>query len=199
MSEEKNNTSYTLIQRALDLKDERAWEELYKRYNSFICYILLEIGVGNTDVDDLAQQIYLKLTDKLKTFNKEKGLFRSWLKTVVRNAALNYFKKQNTALRLSEKYKVEHNIHEEVTNDDIDGWVISEWQNYLMNLACKRIEEGYSGGGLSVFKLSLEGKSAPEISELLDLPLHTVYTLKKRTKKRIIREVRALSAELELY
>lgn len=77
--------------------------------------------------------------------------------------------------------------------------MVSEWQNYLVNLACERIEESYTGGGLKVFKLSLEGKAAPEIADLLSLPLNSVYTLKKRTKKRIIREVRALSEELELY
>lgn len=49
--------AYTLLERAVDLDDEVAWQELIAQYRRFIPYVLRGMGVP---VDDLPQQILVR-------------------------------------------------------------------------------------------------------------------------------------------
>ena len=57
---ETHQTRHTLLQRACDVQDERAWAEFVQNYRRFILYILHQVGVAADDVEDVTQQILLE-------------------------------------------------------------------------------------------------------------------------------------------
>ena len=59
------------------------------------------------------------------------------------------------------------------------------------------VKEVFQGQAIEVFELGLDGRSAAEIAESTGLSVASVYTLRKRVKKRLYLEIRALVAELE--
>ena len=82
-------TRQTLIQRLQHSPDERSWEEFSETYSSYITAILRGMNLSHHDIEDLKQQILLKVWKGLPNFKYEphKHRFRSWLCTVTRNTA----------------------------------------------------------------------------------------------------------------
>jgi RNA polymerase sigma-70 factor (ECF subfamily) len=194
---ELNQTRYTLLQRACDLHDELAWEEFVGHYHRFIFYILRELGVHPDDIDDLAQQILISLTRDLAGYDRSRARFRTWLGTVIRNAALAHFRKQKNRTARIRVFGEEQGIDCMAQPAEIDQRIELEWAAYVANLAMARVKYVFQGQAIKVFELGLDGRSAAEIAAATGLSVASVYTLRKRVKKRLYLEIRALVSELE--
>lgn len=195
--ENPNQTRYTLLQRACDLHDEQAWEEFVGHYHRFIFYILRELGVDDRDIEDLAQQVLLSLTKDISHYDRSRARFRTWLSTVIRNAALAHFRKQNTRRNYIRVFGEEQSLDAMEQPSDIDQRIEQEWSAYVANLAMTKVKAVFQGQAIEVFELGLDGLSAAEIADRTGLSVSSVYTLRKRVKKRLYLEIRALVAELE--
>ncbi len=198
MTQEPNLTCYTILNRALNVSDEDAWAQLVEHYRRFIFYVLTQLNVSASDIDDVSQLVLVALTKDLANFDRDKGRFRSWLSAVIRNTAISYFRsKTRYQNRISD-------LQNEVPDGtfgqpaEIDAMIEREWKTYIATQAFERVEAVFEKNALSVFELSLEGFSATEIAEKTGLAVASVYTLKKRVKKRLCSEMMALTAELEL-
>ena len=197
MTLDPDQTRYTLLHRALDIGDEDAWEQLVEHYRRFIYYILNQLLVNSSDIDDICQQVLLTLTKDLKKFDPAKGKFRSWLSTVIRNTAISYFRKQTrhtNKLAGLRNETVEENLQK---SSEIDELIEQEWTTYIATQAMERVKGVFEGKAIEVFELSLDGLGATEIAEQTGLTLSSVYTLKKRVKKRLCMEIMDLTSELE--
>lgn len=192
-----DHTSYTLLQRACDLGDEQAWEEFVGHYRRFIFYILNEMGVSAGDIEDLAQQVLLMLTKDLSRYDSSRARFRTWLSRVIRNAALTHFRNQRNRRSRIRIFGEEQSIETMNRPTDIDQRIEREWAAYVANEAMTRVKKVFQGQAVTVFELSLDGLPAAEIAEHTGLSIASVYTLRKRVKKRLYLEIRALVAELE--
>ncbi|MDF7798622.1 sigma-70 family RNA polymerase sigma factor [Pontiellaceae bacterium B1224] len=192
-----NQTRYTLLQRACDLHDESAWEEFVGHYRRFIFYILRELGVADRDLEDLAQQVLLSLTKDLSNYDQSRARFRTWLSAVIRNAALVHFRKQKSRQERIRVFGEEQSIDSMDQPSDIDLRIEQEWAAYVANIAMTRVKEVFQGQAIQVFELGLDGLSASDIAEKTGLTISSVYTLRKRVKKRLYLEIRALVVELE--
>ncbi|MDF7809283.1 sigma-70 family RNA polymerase sigma factor [Pontiellaceae bacterium B12219] len=194
---EQNQTSYTLLQRACDLHDEEAWEEFTNHYLRFIYYILNQMEVGAADIEDVAQQILIMLTRDLADYDRSRALFRTWLSAVIRNAALVYFRKKKSQQSRIRIFGEECKIETMDRPSEIDQRIEAEWEEYVAELAMERVRGIFKGQAMTVFEMGMEGLSAAEVAEKTGLSVSSVYTLRKRVKKRLYLEIRALVAELE--
>jgi RNA polymerase sigma factor (sigma-70 family) len=192
-----NQTRYTLLQRACDLNDEQAWAELEKHYRRFIYYILNGMGIEADDIDDVTQQIMISLTKDLSGYDRSRGHFRTWLGTVIRNAALTHFRNKRNRQKCIERFIENQDPDINIQIPEIDKRIEREWAAYVSNLAMERVQEVFTGQAIEVFKLGLDGLSAEEIAKKTGLSVASVYTLKKRVKRRLYLEIRATVAELE--
>lgn len=195
--EPSSQTRYTLLQRACDLHDEQAWEEFVGHYRRFIFYILNEIGVAACDIEDVAQQVLLLLTKDLKGYDRSRARFRTWLSTVIRNAALAHFRKQNTRQNYIRVFGEQQSLEYMEQPSDIDQRIEQEWAAYVADLAMTKVKAVFQGQAIDVFEMGLDGLPAAEVAEKTGLSIASVYTLRKRVKKRLYLEIRALVAELE--
>lgn len=96
-------------------RDERAVELIAHRYEKLIRYIAVTV-LGNRPeaVEECINDVYMKIWLKGHTFNCEKASFKTYLKAVTRNAALNHLRKSR---RLEE---LEGGADEEVQEGYID-------------------------------------------------------------------------------
>jgi RNA polymerase sigma-70 factor (ECF subfamily) len=190
-------TRYTLLERAADLNAEDAWEEIVDRYRHFILYILRKMRVQPNDIEDVAQQILIVLVRDLRQYDRDRARFRSWLGSVIRNAAKSYFRRQKTeANRLCSIYP-DIDMSTACHPAEIDVQIEKEWAAYVGTLAMKRVRHVFHGQAVEVFELGLDGMSAADIATRTGLSVSSVYTLRKRVKARLYLEIRALAAELE--
>lgn len=194
-----NATRHTLLKRACDPNDQHAWTEFVERYRRFIFYILHQVGVPKDEVEDVAQQILLRLTSDLPGYDRSRAKFRTWLSSVIRHAAIDYIKKiRRREVRLAE-FEDRSNLDEltEPNESELDLLIENEWTNYVGNLAMERVQKVFQGKAIRVFELGLDGYCANEIARQTGLTTASVYTLRKRVKKRLYLEIRAITAELE--
>ena len=198
MSEE-GLTSYTLLERALDHSDDRAWQELIEKYQKFIFFILREKGVPERELEDLAQSILGELVTQLPKYNRESGKFRSWFAQIVKNKAVYYYRRNGAYSRKVNRFKeLVVDVSGEAENE-LENYIEEEWLNYVTRIAVERVSSSYSNNVMTVFRASLSGKSTKQVAEELNVSEQTVYTYRMRVKQSLKLEVKRVLAELEGY
>lgn len=70
-------------------------ESIYSTYYKLIKYIIFQKIQNHNDVDDLVQEVFLKVFRKIDTYNSNYK-FNNWISEIARNTVLDYIrKKQN--------------------------------------------------------------------------------------------------------
>lgn len=193
------STRRSLLKRARDPSDEEAWSDFVSYYENFIYHILRRMQLNTEECDDLVQDILLKLWKNLKTYDEDKGRFRTWLGRVVRHAAYDYFDKAKSRRKLMEEERAMADIIRTTPAPDVERLIEEEWMQYMTSFALERLRGIFSGEAINVFSLSLDGVPADEIAKQLNLRRDSVYTLKNRVKARFMKEVRAVMDEVEYH
>ena len=65
--------------------DEQAFTRLYQRYHPQIHGFFARRLKPGEDVDELQARVFLRMIEKLSTFNADRGGFRPWLFAIARN------------------------------------------------------------------------------------------------------------------
>lgn len=194
---ERWKTRKSLILRAKNADDSQAWEEFVQYYERFIFHVLHRMKVSASDFDDLVQNILVKLWRSIASYDPDKARFRTWLGVVVRNAVFDQFAETQRHRKLLQHELESLQMLEQEPASEIEQLIEKEWADYVTNLAMERIEKLFSEEAVKSFTMSLDGTSAKEIAEELNLSPDSVYTLKSRVKARFIKEIKAVIGELE--
>lgn len=198
MSDDPYLTRQSLLLRAQNQEDQQAWFEFIDFYQKFIFHILHKMNFNTQDADDLAQEILLKLWRKLDSYDKQKSKFRTWLKQVIRNTALDYLrqvKRKPRFIELEAEYLELQDYVNAMSDSQFEVIFESEWKAYLCSKALENVAELFSGAAVQAFTLSRQGVSTEEIAERLDLKKRSVYVLICRVRARFVNELRRLMNE----
>lgn len=160
---------------AAELRPARAvvppFAEVYKRYFDFVWSSARHLGVGNTAIDDVVQEAFIVIHERLHTVQQPESL-RSWIYGVVRRTVSGHRRAHRPEQNAVARYEsvvpmlgappttplaaVEHHAQLELLS------------NILAELDEAKRE---------VFVLAeLEEMSVPEIAEALEIPLNTAYS-----------------------
>ena len=71
--------------------DEEAWDALVERYSPLLMSVLRRYRMGNDDVRDVAQTVWLRLIENLGNLREPRAL-PSWIITTARNESLRVLK-----------------------------------------------------------------------------------------------------------
>ncbi|MEL7497653.1 MAG: sigma-70 family RNA polymerase sigma factor [Planctomycetota bacterium] len=183
--------------RAKNADDAQAWDDFVKYYERFIAYVLNRMDVLPSDFDDVQQNVLLKLWRSISSYDSDKARFRTWLGVVVRNAVYDHFSDTKRRRKLLQQESECLQRLENQPSSEIERLVEQEWATYVTSIALERIQKLFSVEAVKSFTLSLDGISAKEIAEQLNLSPDSVYTLKSRVKSRYIKEIKAVIDELE--
>jgi RNA polymerase sigma-70 factor (ECF subfamily) len=197
MSTTPQETRYTLLQRAFDLGDQAAWTQFVAHYRRFIYYILNQLGVPKNEIEDIFQKVLVTLTNSLPNYDQSKARFRTWLSSVIRNIALAHLKGEQGYQKRVGKLQDESYLVQLENTEEIEQLIDQEWAMYISSQAMMRVRKVFKGQAIEAFELGLDGLSADEISQRTGLTVASVYTLRKRVKKRLYIEILELTADLE--
>jgi len=185
-------THNTLLK--LACKNKQKWDEFASYYYPFIKIILRHLRIHENDIEDIAQNVMLKLWKNLSKFDSSRGKFRTWLISIIRNTAKAVQIKQIKDKNRDYKYLEEHPL---TNHDPLEDIFREEWRKYLTNVALENIRKQFSGKAIDVFLLSLKNLKVEQIAERLDLKVDSVYRLKNRVKEQLLLEIKRLRTELE--
>ena len=190
-------TSYSLLERAINLDDQEAWNHLLDQYKAFVYFLLHKLNIHEKNADDLAQIVMIDLAQKINTYDRSKGRFRNWFGTLIRNRALESYRKASAENRKIDNYTASLSYFADHSPNEIDHTIEKEWKDYITMQAFEKLESSFHPKTIQSFKMELQGMSATEISKELDISINTVYSYKRRVKKSLMLEVRALIQDLE--
>lgn len=186
-------TRQTLIMRANDPTDEKAWEDFVYYYEDYIDILLSKFFLTKEDKQDLRQDILLALWKNLKSYDSEKALFRTWLTRIVRNAVINKIKKSQLRKKLNQV-----DLEEKFSPSNINALeeiFEKEWINYVSTLAFERIKPLFSSTAVQVFDLALDNMSIEEIAKKLDISRDSAYKMRARVVKKLQDEIKNIRAD----
>ena len=191
-------TRMSLLKRATLEEQSAAWDELICYYDPFVQKILLRLGVSATDLNDVKQQVFLRLWKGLHNYKKLNtgSRVRNWLATLIRRTSINWYHAHK-----HQKEEVELNIEvydqQKIESPQINKLIEKEWQQYIVDLALEQLKKVFSGHAFEVLALSMEGESGDEIANTLNIRKESVYVLRNRVKARLSEEIKRLRYNLE--
>lgn len=168
---------------------------LMERYDRKIKSYIRRIGrVSNETVEDIAQEVFIKVYANLHKFDRSMK-FSSWIYRIAHNEAVNKFLYENR--RRTENIMWDDNGEIKVDiKDTVD--IGKEVEKGMMNEKLKEAMANVSEKYRKVIALNyLECKSYREIADELNKPVNTIGTMLNRGKKALKKELTSMGISYE--
>jgi RNA polymerase sigma-70 factor (ECF subfamily) len=170
---------------------ENAFSELFDYfYPKILRYI--SFRVNQEDVEDLVSEVFLRVVDKMKRYQKTtKGNFSAWVFRIAHNLVIDFYRQQKEYLRLTdpETGELQFDIPDNALNPH-DSAVQHEEHRKIRGIL-KKLSDTHR----EVLQLKfLEGFSNPEIAEIIGKSEGNVRVIQLRA----LRELRKHFSEGEL-
>ena len=150
--------------------DEKAFEQLVNKYEQAVFSTIYRYIGNRDDVEDLAQEIFLKVWRNAKKF-KGKSKFSTWLYRIVVNHCINY----------QRKHKRKHVSLDELTDKGITPEsmkVTPDWeQKRRVELVRNAVSELPERQRMALVLSQFEGRSYREVAEIMKVSLSAVESL----------------------
>ena len=177
--EEKSDIE--LVRLSLEKQDNYIF--IINKYEDKIARYIRRLGnLSNEDIEDLLQDIFLKVYKNLNNFNQELK-FSSWIYRIAHNETINKFKRNHSASLdfddidfFINKMSDCIDCHKENIENNLDNKILRIKINEIlgkMNIKYKEV---------LILKF-IEDKEYKEISDIIKKPINTVGTLINRAKK----------------
>jgi len=178
-----------LVRQAKD-GDKEAFESLVRRHQSRVFAVAGGILRNREDVEDIAQQVFLKAYFSLKRFD-QRAAFSTWLYKITLNECWDLLRKRKVRplvleVDLSEEQAREYQAAKEVADgrpDASDRLAARERVEQLLECLEERDRS------MLVLK-EVQGFSVEEIAEVLELNANTVKVRLFRARQRIAESMR---------
>lgn len=91
----------------IKLENDEGLKLLVENYSGLIYYIVSNIVEDQENIEECMNDIYMKIWKAINSYSKEKSKFTTWITTISRNSAIDY-------------YKGKQGIHEELREEFVD-------------------------------------------------------------------------------
>ena len=159
-------------------KDFKVFEEVVNRYQSIVVNLCHNMTGSHEDAEDLAQEVFIKIWDKVHKFKGESSL-QTWIYRIAINTSLNHTRKQKlqrffqTIESIFESASGSENPHKELERGE---------QQNLVQMAIQGLPENQR---IAITLRTFKEHSYEEISEIMDVSVSSVESLLFRAKKNL--------------
>ena len=159
-------------------KSRKAFEELYKKFSPFVYGICLRYAKNRDEAQDILQDCFIKLMDKIGDFRFE-GSFEGWLQRIAVRESLNYLR-----LTRSSFVDIDENDSDE---EDVSSDIISNMTAQELIAEIGKMPDGYR----TIFNMYvIEGYQHKEIAEILNITESTSRSQLKKAREYLIEMIK---------
>ena len=175
--------AYALLQVALRLKDDgdlakrlkdrdpRAMSELYDRYGRLAYSLIYRVVRNAGAAEDLVQETFLRVWNRVQSFDQTRGALGPWVLTVARNRAIDYLRSVDG--KMSAGALELDRLETPVMFSNFEDGALSLDRARVLKTAFEKL----SPTQREVIELAyFEGLSQTEMAERMKQPLGTVKT-----------------------
>jgi RNA polymerase sigma-70 factor (ECF subfamily) len=170
--------------------DKEAFEELVRRHQHRVFAVAGGILRRREDVEDIAQQVFVKAYFSLRRFD-QRAAFSTWLYKITVNECWDLLRKKKVRPLLYESDLSEEQAQQFSAAERLDSGA----QNVSDKLQAQQQVENLLQGlderdRMMLILKEVEGFAIEEIAEVLDLNANTVKVRLFRARRRIVNQVR---------
>lgn len=99
--------------------------ELYEQYHDKVYGFLLGKLNNVHEAEDLCSDVFVKVYEKLDTFDESKASLSTWIFTIMRNTLTDHYRLRRVSEELPEDLAEESSVEEEVCNREMLGALAS--------------------------------------------------------------------------
>ena len=150
------STRVTLLHRLnQNPADQISWAEFVRLYGPALRGWLIHWGLQEADVQDVTQNVLLRLTAKLPQFKYDPSRsFRGWLKTLTHHAWHDFVSDSSYKNRGSGDSSILDQLQSIEAREDLTARVEAEFDKELLEVALARAQERVAANTWEAFKLS---------------------------------------------
>ena len=184
----ENNETNLIVQSQLGNKT--ALEQLLKRIQSRIYNSIYRFKNDEIDINDIAQNVSIKVGAKIKQLKNPKQ-FNQWLKKIVVNSCNDYFRKTRKEKEEIRLDSVDNSFISLIPDDTSNPQelTLNNELNYIIRTSIKNLPTHYK---IPIKLREIDGLTYEEISNLTNSTIGTV-------KSRIARARAKIKDELDKY
>tara|TARA_Y100000589_G_C26904167_1_gene527533 strand:- start:44 stop:676 length:633 start_codon:yes stop_codon:yes gene_type:complete len=182
-------TRSSLIQRLKATINGQSWEEFFQTYWQLIYNVARRSGLSEVDSQDVVQETILKVHNSMEKFeyNRKRGSFKGWLRTVTRSRLAEYFKKQQRRPGTSRPVDNSGEVLNSMADPEgpeLEKIWDEEWQRNLIQAALTRTKKLTSPKQFQIFKCHyIDGWTVKETCKTLGVNAAQIYMAKQRVGK----------------
>jgi len=191
------DTSLTLLERLQKNPDDpQAWNLFVERYQPRIRWWCVTWGLQDSDADDVAQDVLVKLFAALRKFQYDPSRsFRAWLKTVTQHAWSDFVAARRRGPGQAPG-RIDTIADSAEAQSDLERQLEDAFDRELLEVAMHRIKGRTKPVHWESFHLTaIEGLSGADAARKLGIPVGSVFVAKHRVQKLLQDEVRILKNE----
>jgi RNA polymerase sigma-70 factor, ECF subfamily len=174
-----------LVRRA-QAEDQEAFEELVRRHQHRVFAVASGILRRREDVEDIAQQVFVKAYFSLKRFD-QRAAFSTWLYKITVNECWDLLRKKKVRPLVYEADLSEEQARQIQTSEEKGSTAPDVSQRLEARQRVERLLEGLDERDrLMLILKEVEGFSIEEIAEVLELNANTVKVRLFRARRRIV-------------
>jgi RNA polymerase sigma-70 factor, ECF subfamily len=164
----------------LQRREPDALGELYDKYGRLVYSLILRVVRDSGTAEDLVQETFLRVWNRVQSFDAKKGSIAPWILAVARNRAIDYLRSAQSRHDPAELSQMDHpSLYSEMETDLLNRDSTRRIQTAMQKLPETQrqvIEFAY-----------FEGLSQTEMAERMGQPLGTIKTW-VRSALRVLRE-----------
>jgi len=172
---------HIILIESLKKRQDNAFEYLYDKYSAALYGIVYKIVNDADEANDVLQDAFVNISQKIDTYDSEKGSLFTWLLNIARNKALDALRKKERKYKIQLDDQIVSNIESKnITNTNhspTDTIGLRDIVDRLKPDLREMIELHY-----------FNGYTQQEITDLKGIPLGTVKT-KIRTAMQSLKKV----------
>jgi RNA polymerase sigma-70 factor (ECF subfamily) len=176
--------------------DKLAFSKLVRKYQSFLFNLLYRLLPDEFDVNDIAQDVWIKVYQSISSF-KGNSSFKTWLNKIAINTYYDKLRKKGYVKEVSidEEDEEGNKLFDIVDSRLIPEDIIldSEWQAFFES-KIKSLPEKYK---VVIVMREVQNLSYEEIASIMNIPVGTVKSRIARARERLIVELSDYFKELK--
>ena len=190
---EENKTSLTLLQRVRQ-NDQLAWDRLVSLYEPLVIHWCHRLGIGGTDADDIAQEVWIAAAKAIPEFRKERpqDSFRGWLFTIARHRMMDFFRRRAKSTEARGGTTAVATLQSHPHADDVSLADVEE-ESALQALHLRALElvrnDFESRTWQAFWRVVVDDRRPADVGADLDMSPNAVRTAKSRVLKRLREEL----------
>lgn len=164
--------------------DADVYEKIIQKYQSKVFGLIYNMTKNQNEIEDLAQEVFIKIYKNLGKFKGESSLY-TWIYKITVNLCLDEMKKRKNVIYLDEKIEVDDGeVNRELPSEDKSQEELyeeKELQEKLHNCINKLPEKQR----VMIVLRDIKGFSYEEISKITDVKLGTVRSQINRARLKL--------------